>query len=190
MTLRVLSLCIGTRIAPSTRYRLLQFLPALEDAGIDVTVAPLFDENYHRAERYDGLRRRGLLVLYAIAGLQRRLRQLRRARDFDLVVVERELLPRILDVWPAVPDFLTSTFNRYVLEFDDALYALPGRAASVAAATRSAQHVIVGNETLATFARAYNGHVTVIPTCVDLDRYRARRTATARAPFAWPENFT
>jgi glycosyltransferase involved in cell wall biosynthesis len=73
--------------------------------------------------------------------------------------------------------------RRVIFDFDDAIFQLhttdanrrygwlkfPGKTATIC---RLSRHVVVGNEYLAEYARKYNQHVTIIPSSVDVDRYR------------------
>lgn len=143
---------------PSTRYRVLQFLPELETHGLRCTVEPLRD------------------------GLGR-LRQLGRAKDFDVVVLQRRLLPAL---WFRR---LRRSARRLLYDFDDAVYTSRRRPDGKASRLRAerfrrtvseADGVLTSNEFLAERARKHSSRVTIIPNCLDLSR------RTPMAPAAGP----
>src|SRR5579872_5833645 len=73
------------------RYRVYQFVPYLQSAGYECEVAPFSTKNLFLA-----LRRRGHFLsktLHTIYCSARRLLQLARVAQFDLVVIHREAFP-------------------------------------------------------------------------------------------------
>jgi glycosyltransferase involved in cell wall biosynthesis len=112
-------------------------------------------------------------------GLAGRFAQIARAAEYDCLIVQRKLLPR----WQIRA--LRRRSKRLVFDFDDAvLYrdsydrrgpTCPRRAARFAEVVRLADTVLAGNDFLAECALragAKLDRVRVIPTCIDLDRYR------------------
>lgn len=174
--IKVLALTKYGRQGASSRIRFLQYLPWLEQGGIQVTVQPLLSDEMLQAMYQRG--RYGmasLLKAYAI-----RFRALLTRRQFDLVWIEKEALP-----W--VPLWVEHALLRgvpYVLDLDDAVFHnydqhrsswvrwLYGRRVDELMA-RSAL-VTGGNHYLAQRAHDANARwVEVLPTVVDLDRYPA-----------------
>lgn len=170
----------------STRYRFLQFFPFLEECGFRCTYAPLLDDSYLET-RYSG--RAGVLP-HVVRGALLRLKEVLRARKYDLVVIEKELFPYA----PALAERVLSAVGvPYVVDFDDALFhqydqhprrlirALLG--GKIAAVMRKARAVIAGNTYLANYARRSGApRVEVLPTVVDLSRYTIG-PARPEAPF-------
>jgi glycosyltransferase involved in cell wall biosynthesis len=112
-------------------------------------------------------------VRLAARGLGR-LKDIRDAADYDLIFIHRECFP----LGPALIErALRKQGPPMVLDFDDAIYLpRPGylknllrNPAKTAELAQLADHVVVANDHLGAFARAYNRHVTVIPTCVDTE---------------------
>ena len=62
--------------------------------------------------------------------------------------------------------------RRFVYELDDAVFlTFPDK---IAALAQMADHVIVANRLLAEWAAGHNRRVSIIPTCVDADRYTVK----------------
>lgn len=140
-------------------------------------VMPLFDEAY-LVHRYQSGRGHAGDILRAF---MRRLAALVSARCFDLVIIEKEVLP----YFPALPERVLGWLGvPYVVDYDDALFHQYDRHESwwvrhmlgdkIARVMRGAQLVTVGNSYLADYAlRAGALRIEIIPTVVDLARYPA-----------------
>lgn len=182
--MRVLALTRYGRTGASSRMRFHQYLPALEAAGIQVDMAPLFSDGYVRGLQQG--RRNPWEVLRAYAG---RVGALRRAAGFDLLWIEKEVLPWL----PAGLELaLMSGRVPFVLDYDDAVFhgydqhrsarVREWLAGKHPALMRRAALVVAGNHYLADFARAAGAaRVEVVPTVIDLARYPAPGWAGARA---------
>lgn len=163
-------------LSPSQRYRVEAFLPWLERRGIHV--------------RYDWLLGRDdLRVFYgnepvagkariAVKAAGRRLAHVVAARDIDVFLVQREAF----FLGGAWSEWLAHLRAPLVFDFDDAIwlrttseanrrFAWLKNVAKIPRIVRMAQAVIAGNEYLATWARTCSSRVSVIPTCVDTDRF-------------------
>jgi glycosyltransferase involved in cell wall biosynthesis len=143
--------------APSTKWRLLQFVPHLEKAGVTVAVEEM------------------------PAGLVARLSQAKRAGGFDVTVLQKRLLPKLL------LNRLRKNAKALVFEFDDVvtlkksdegtIRESPTKDRRFRRTVRVADAVITTNETLAEHARrmgAENDRVHVLPTVIDLARWEPR----------------
>jgi len=163
------------RLGSSSRVRILQYLPLLEAQGFAPTVQPLFDDRTVNA-LYAGSR---MVNFLRIQGLIRRVLALTRCAEFDVIWVERELLP-YLPAWPEL--YLRRRGLRMVADYDDAVFhnyddhrhrlirGLLGD--KVADVMRCAAFVIVGNEYLKAYAeKAGARRIELVPTVVDLTRY-------------------
>ncbi|MCZ6596956.1 MAG: glycosyltransferase family 4 protein, partial [Planctomycetota bacterium] len=182
---RVLLLSRYGELGASSRMRSYQYLPALERAGIDVTVAPLLEDDY-LIDRYGG--RRGLRA--AARGTVQRLRRLKARSGFDLLWVEKEIFPW-LPAWGELR--LSRGDTPMVVDYDDAVFhrydASPSRlvrkllAGKIDAVMRRARLVLVGSSYLEERARrAGAAWVERMPTVVDLSRYRVRTRSAADGP--------
>jgi glycosyltransferase involved in cell wall biosynthesis len=158
--------------AGGSRIRSLSYIPLLEKEGLQVTVAPLMDDEY--VNRYYAGRSTDWLHLFALYG--QRIRDLLTAGNFDVVWIERETLPYL----PAFPEwFLFRCGIPYVIDYDDAIFhnydchrrwivrATLGR--KIDRVMRYARMVIVGNDYLAERARQAGAkRIEYLPTAVDL----------------------
>jgi len=173
--MKILFLTKYSRSGASSRYRSFQYLPCLLQEGLDCVVSPFFDDNYlnNRYQHGSGSK------MDLIRALLRRIGALGQVRDFDLVVIEYEILP----YFPALFERVLNWFGvRYVVDYDDALFHqydnhrnplirfLFGK--KIATVMRHAELVVAGNAYLADYAvRAVARRMEIIPTVIDLDRY-------------------
>ncbi|MDX9750148.1 MAG: glycosyltransferase family 4 protein [Flavobacteriales bacterium] len=178
--------------SPSQRYRLEQYLSAVEARGQAVVYAALWDEADDRS-----LYRHGHLLGKAwilAKGLVRRWRQVRRVGPEDTVLVHRE-------AFMVRGHFFEKALRRrakwFVFDMDDAIWRM-----DVSEANRNlrwlkdpaktdriialADRVIAGNAYLADHARAINPATVVVPTVIDTRRYRAvPSNGTDRVTIGW-----
>lgn len=174
--MRILALTRYAPLGASSRVRFYHYIPYLRTAGIELHVAPLFDDAY--LQRLYA--RRPASVLQVTAACLRRLAWLVRAHRFDRLWVEYELLPwlpiaverlsGLLKV-PYVADYDDAVFHRYDGHRSGLVRALLGR--KIDEVMRAASLVTVGNRYLADRARRAGARrVAVVPTVVDVERYR------------------
>ena len=161
---------IGDITQPSTRYRILQFVPALQEAGYAVTQFGL--------GRPGGGRFRGALGLLAHA--PQRWRQLRQAGRFDAVVIQKGLTPCR---WSGLARSLFASGTPYIVDVDDAILEEPlpirfpwplrllQNPSEPSQLVSRARRVIAGNRHLAGLMGNGALQVTIIPTVVDCRRY-------------------
>jgi len=143
--------------APSTKWRLLQFIPHFEKAGVACTVEEM------------------------PSGIVARLSQAKRAQDYDVAVLQKRLLPKM------ILNRLRKHAKALVFEFDDVVTLKRDDAGTIRESptkdrrfrrtVRVADAVVTTNETLAEHARR-NGadldRVHVLPTVIDLARWTPR----------------
>ena len=162
------------------RFRVSQYIPYLRNAGFEVTVSPFYSRDY-----FSIVYRPGNYLRKAIGFLSltwRRIRELFSIRKYDLVFLYREAIPigpPLIERWihragiPIVYDFDDAIFLPAVSDANKAFSFLKSskRASQI---LRISDQVSVGNEFLASHARQFNSHVTVIPTAVDTNRFAPR----------------
>lgn len=160
--------------AASTRQRLLQYLPALRAAGIDVEWYPLLSDDYVR-----GLTRGTRTSKIAIARrYAERIRQILRVRGADVLWIYAELFPYLPAAFerlafagrvPVVYDFDDAFFHQY----DAARRPLVRRvlAGKLEPLLRGAAACACGNAYLRDYADRFCDHAVILPTVVDTDVY-------------------
>lgn len=169
--LRVLVYGKTSAVGPSTRYRFLQYRGALAALGIDLEVAPLFGSIYFRLLRLPQPARALAKLLYVPFAFLRRGLSLLSAGRADAVVVEHQLFPYLP---PFAERLLARRRGGFQLEFDDAIYLTRGHREKLETLCRLARQVVVGNRFLADFAAPFATALAVVPTTIDLARYRVR----------------
>lgn len=157
---RVLFLTSGPN-APTTRYRILPYLPRLERMGWRCDVA------HSRPEKYDWYRPLGWRGSQWLKRTVRRWHWLlARWRRYDVIVIEREIFDN--PSWNFEEAFRRVT-DRLVLDIDDAVFLrYPEKFGKIAALCDA---IVAGNNGLAEVSRRACPRVTVIPTAIDLADY-------------------
>ena len=164
--MRLLFLTSGEDV-PSSRFRVLPYIPHLESLGHECIIKPC------RPDKYESLP----LIGFRGAQFIRRLRrsgEIKRLNpsDFDAVFLERELLSE--------PHFdlekrLRDRVKRLVLDVDDGIFVLyPEKYEQLACMS---DKVIAGNQGIADYTQAFNDNISIIPTCLDLERFQFRYDA-------------
>ena len=173
--MKILSLNRYESLGASSRVRFYQYLPYLKDQGIDVTVSPLLGDNYIENLYAGKPKQLGSLFKSYL----RRIRCLLKSQSFDLIWIEKELLPWF-PAWgekalfclgvPYVIDYDDAIFHRYNLHPNFLVRALLGR--KIDTVMRHASLVIVGNDYLWDYARKAGAvRVEYLPSVIDLNRY-------------------
>jgi glycosyltransferase involved in cell wall biosynthesis len=167
--------------------RFYQFLPALKQAGIDVSIAPLV--------HHEQLTRRLTSGEYDLGSTTRsyaaRVLALVRAGPNDVLWIEKEIFPWIPSIFERLPLLLKVP---YVVDYDDAIFHTydqhpnPGVRATlgrkIATVMRHAAVVTAGNTYLADYARAAGAkRIVEIPTVVDVARYMGAAPPRSAEPF-------
>ncbi|MCA9410970.1 MAG: glycosyltransferase family 4 protein [Candidatus Omnitrophica bacterium] len=161
------------RMGASSRYRTYQFLEKYWEAGIETRTFHLFPSLYLE-ELYGGLpfsaSRRELFA--------KRHHDLERIREFDLVVIEKEL-------FPFIPAFMEKKYfegaKKLLLDYDDAIFVKyqkhPNLLVRLLMRHKLDQlmalsdGVIGGNRFLCEYADRFAPRTWLVPTSVDVDKY-------------------
>lgn len=179
--MRVTFLTEGT-LAPSSRFRVQQFLPHFEAAGISCQVIPGYGDAYNRiaATRWG--------APYKVAARSRRLLGGLTAKNADVLFIQRPIFP-----FSAAPEALLQRINpRIVFDVDDAVFLgpdslpSPRRRQTFDRCVSLASHYIAGNDYLAENGR-HPAKTSVIPTVIDTDRYvpDANQRQSASTVIGW-----
>jgi len=151
------------------------YIPGLDQAGFDVTTAPLLDNDY-LDRLYNGKPRNPQALLKAYL---RRVRRLLTARRYDLIWIEKEALP-----WaPAMLETIFFGKQPVVIDFDDAWYVRyathPNWAVRLVLGGKfqkpvsKARVVTTGSTALKNWAQASKAaRVVQLPSAVDIGRYQ------------------
>ena len=179
-------------VSPGQRFRLEQWAPHLAaDHGITLDFVP-FESPQLTAVLYEP-KRFAEKAAWTLWDFVRRARTVVEARRYDAVVVYREAAL----LGPAIYErIFARTGTPLFFDFDDAIWQPSQQSGSVngvfshlhfwgktATTTRLASGVIVGNAYLARWARAYNPHVFVVPTSIELGSYPVQPALPDDEPF-------
>jgi glycosyltransferase involved in cell wall biosynthesis len=145
----------------SCRYRVLQYLPYLKKAGIDVSI------HFYQRRWRDKLR------FYNTLG------------HYDIFYIHRKLFP------PLEFAYIRRKARKIIYDFDDAImyrssssknpYSL-SRRIKFAYMMRRVDFISAGNNFLKSEVLPYNPHVEVIPTSIDLSRYTTKEPSRQKGP--------
>lgn len=160
------------RSVPSTRFRILPYLPLLKQAGHRCDIA------YSLPQKYDYFKAIGWRASQRLKRLTRRWHAtLARFRHYDTIVIEREVFDD--DTWDMEARLRRCT-RRLVLDVDDGIHLLhPEKFRHVAEMCDAA---IAGNQYLAEVLQPHCLSVHLIPTCVRIAEYPARNPARSKVP--------
>jgi glycosyltransferase involved in cell wall biosynthesis len=171
----------GTRAA-STRQRFVQAEPFLKQAGIEIAIAPLFDNTY-----LDRLFNGQKQSMGNIAGAYaKRIAKLFSARDYDFIWVHCELFPylpsfmeRLVSISgkPVIYDYDDAIFHQYDQHNNPLIQAILSN--KLAPLMRRANLAFCGNAYLRAYADRYCKHTEIIPTTVDITLYQPRSAASS-----------
>jgi hypothetical protein len=154
---------------PSSRFRFIQFIPWLQEAGWDVDHRPNRPDRQWSSPLGGRVPRAVHHRAGKLAMKINRLRDIREASRFDLCFMNSNLAGDGL----FFEKRLFQANSRVVFDFDDALFAGKNEAA-VRWVCQNAAWITPGNEYLADYARRFSHRVTVIPTVIDTDAYAVR----------------
>lgn len=163
---------VSGRSAPSTRFRVLQFLPPLKGAGHRCDLAFSFPEKY---EYFPWLGWRLSQLLKRLVRHWQAL--LAKHRQYDAILIEREVFDD--DTSNLEESFRRST-ARLVLDVDDAVFLRhPEKFDRIA---RICDVAIAGNRHLYDYLKTRCDRVEMIPTCIRMANYPARTDSKQQDP--------
>lgn len=170
--------CTHSAVDPASRFRFLQYVPLLEEAGWGVSHRPNVPSRYHKftgaAQWMRSIGRKTSVMLRKLS----RLRDIHDVNRYDVIFLNRDLLAG--EMWWEQQLFRRN--SRVIFDFDDAIYLGDERHRHIGWICQQAAWVTAGNDTLATFARQFTDRVTVLPTVVDVGKYICHRYETLGRP--------
>ena len=173
--MQILALTRYERLGSSSRVRFYQYFPYLRTQGVEILSKPFFSDAYIQ-DLYTG---HPPPLKDVFSAYLRRLIVLARSSSFDLLWVEKELLPML----PAGFEALLRMFKiPYVVDYDDAVFHRYDMNPNplirmllkykIDHVMRHAALVIAGNRYLADRAIMARAHrVMMLPSVVDVSRY-------------------
>lgn len=180
--MRVLFVTAGDETMASTRYRILNALPFLEDAGITYDILTASSNESH--------------ISFA-------LRMLREAAHNDVIYIQKHLFPPLYCLPPVYHQLLSSISALIVYDLDDALYTSQPwhegtpyrRRIQLNSVLRAASFVVTGNVSVSEYVLEYNDSVQCLPTALPKQEYEGcKKSQTANGNYTtlgWignPEN--
>jgi glycosyltransferase involved in cell wall biosynthesis len=166
----------------ATRQRVQQYFPYLAQHGVSVDLRPFVSPLLYRIKNKRGVIytiARFVLLLYAVL---LRLRDILQSGRYDLVFIHREAFPFFT---PTIERFVKLRNPTIVFDFDDAIFTSPTHIPNWRDPLRDPERVkdivrlssltIVGNRYLCAYAEQYNREVVMLPTVLDLTRYKVKR---------------
>lgn len=182
--------------APGQRYRFEQYFEWFRENGIECVLSNLLDEeddkNLYKPRNYWNK------FKISIKSWNKRRKDLRRIKDFDLVVIYREasITRRISFEKKASKLGVPMLFD-----FDDAIWVKDMSAGnkwlSFMKSSNKIQrilplcsHVTAGNEYLADFARQYNDNVSIVPSTIDCRKYVPMERISDKITIGWVGSHT
>ncbi|MBN8544216.1 MAG: glycosyltransferase family 4 protein [Alphaproteobacteria bacterium] len=159
-------------LAAATRQRMVQAMPYLAQEGIELQLAPLFDNAY-----LGGFFAQGKRPIAAIASAYaKRLMMLTRMGAYDFIWVQYELFPYLPLEWlirltnkPVILDYDDAIFHQYDQHPNPLVRAALGR--KLQGLMRRANMAFCGNNYLREYVARYCNRAEIIPTVVDVAHY-------------------
>lgn len=191
--MRVLGLCSYPIEAAATRYRLVQFVQPLAEQGIELVVSPFLSSELFAVQYSAGS---GLKKVRMLAGaVLKRIAELRSARGFDALLVQREAmifgpafferLFRIIGQVPMILDLDDATFLPYTSPTYGRLISLLKFFGKTDKLIRNSAVVICGNEFIANYVVSMGAKSVIIPTVVDTDVFTPIERSNQKTVLGW-----
>jgi len=163
--------------SPSQRYRFEQYFPFLEMNGYLCDLSFIIDEAADAEFYKPGNFFKKFRI--ALSGLLKRMSDLKKAKSYDIVFVQREAF-MIGSAY--FEKQLSRSGAKLVFDFDDSIWLLDTSSANqkwewlksekkTAEIIKVSDIVFAGNNYLAEYAGQFNGNVKIIPTTIDCDLF-------------------
>ena len=167
--------------SPSQRYRFEQYLNFFKTNGFDWELSEIISEKDDAIFYHPGNYLKKAFILFKSIFI--RLNDLRRAKQFDVVFIQREAL--LLG-----SSFFEKQFykrHKVIFDFDDSIWLLDTspenkkfeflkNSDKTKTNIAHAHTVIAGNKYLANYAVQFNNQVVIIPTTIDTDFHKPKNT--------------
>ncbi len=165
--------------APNQRFRFEQYINHLEEHGFECTVSALIktaEEDRTFYMRGNHLRK----IMLGIKFAMRRLKDLMRANQYDIIVIVREAFITGSTLFERA---FARSRAKIVFDFDDSIwlnvissnnrfFSSLKDGSKTARLIEMSDKVFAGNQFLANYAKKFNSDVTIVPTTIDTDLYQ------------------
>ncbi len=173
--IRITALTQG-RLKPSTRFRVRQNIPKLQELGIYVSeYFPAIDASQgvpFNLDPWPTIARFPIVAAWQGLKLGLRIPGIYQAPKSDITWLQRELLPGYLTLERMIA-------SPFVFDVDDAIWlAKKDAAENVSKIASLATAVIAGNQYIADWFSSFNEHVVIIPTAVDISCFTLVKNAS------------
>ncbi len=181
--------------SPGQRYRHEQYINYLEENGIHCEFSPLLSEKGDKIFYGSG----GFIqkVFIGLSALLKRLRDVRRANQFDIIYIYRDSF----FFGTFIERMLARKKPKLIFDFDDAIWLsdinpkqgifnLLKNPSKTAKITALCDTVIVGNEFLADYARQFNSNIHIIPSTIDFSQYQVEKMSNEKVCIGWTGSFS
>ena len=166
--------------APGQRLKYEQYFQAFEEHGYEITVSPFMSEAFQNIVYKKGnfIKK----IIYTLEGYLRRVGDLLRIRNYDIVYVFLWVAPFA----PPVFEKLTKKLaKKLVYDIDDLVFLIPPSSANPLvhylrsprnhiSLMKSADHVITCTPYLDQFVKKYNNNTTDISSTINTDLYKPK----------------
>lgn len=182
--------------APGQRYRFEQYFDWFRENGIECELSNLLDEeddkNLYKPRNY------WKKFKISLKSWSKRRRDLRRIKDFDLVVIYREAsITRGISFEKRASKMGVPM----LFDFDDAIWvkdmSAGNRWLSFMKSSNKIRKILplcsfvtAGNEYLAEFARIYNENVSIVPSTIDCEKYVPMGRKSDKITIGWVGSHT
>lgn len=179
--MKIAALTSGLNV-PSARFRVRQYMPALREAGLEVTdYCPAVSQGARLPGKLGQIRTRyfpPLLMGQMLTNLACRIPGILGSYASDVTWLERSFIPGL--------DSLAGLVKRpLVLDIDDAIWLYnPMGSSAIGRLVGKASMVLAGNRYLADWCSQFCEDIRIVPTAIDADRFVPRAQPKAGdAPF-------
>ncbi|MDP4299851.1 glycosyltransferase family 4 protein [Leptothrix discophora] len=154
--MKIAALTQGLHV-PSARFRIRQLINPLHEYHLEVTELIADPQSYPPAKFSSRVRWAASVI---VDSMSRAIK----SQSFDASILQRELIS-------TVPSFEFLAKRPLILDVDDAIWLHRGGLAA-RNAVRFADHVVAGNAHIAEYFSGFGTPTTIIPTAVDVNRFR------------------
>ncbi len=183
--------------SPSQRYRFEQYFEFLEFNGIGCELSFLISKKDDRV-LYSSGNYIGKLLIFLKSWIKR-LKDVRRANDFDYIFIQREAF---MTGTTYFEKRFAKTSAKLIFDFDDSIWiedkneanaklAFLKRPSKTSEIIALCDTIVVGNNYLANYAKQFNKNIVIIPTTINTNWYKpSPKVKDSKIIIGWSGSFT